>query len=362
MSRVRFSFVCFCAVLAASSASGQDLVSVDFGALGGSQMAYGPEPAAAAADPLFAAATVWNHLEEASLTIVPSPSYPGLLDSLGASTLAAFSVTGDTSFYGFMNAEPLLGDFLFFNSPNNPEPSIDWEITGLLPNAVYAMYFYGAKANAARVFEMWVDTNGDGALGDETPQPVGSVDFTASVDAYFPAVLSDATGRVSGRGVGLGTPGFETEANWGGFQIAFVEASGEAVIDIKPDSSRNPINPASQGVVPVAILGSLGFDVADVDVTTLAFGPGAAAPFHDPGGHLADVNDDGFTDLLSHYPTPESGLAWGDTEACVTGELLDGTAFEDCDEIQTLPRCGLGPELVLLLPPLLAFYRRRRRA
>jgi hypothetical protein len=346
--------------MTASGASGQDLISVDFGALGGSQMAYGVEPNAAAADPLFAAATVWNHLEEAPLAIVPNPSYPGLLDSLGASTPAELSMTGDTSFYGFMNAETLLGDFLFFNSPNNPEPSIDWEITGLVPNAVYAMYFYGSKANFARSFEMWVDTNADGALGDETPQMVGSVDVTASVDAYFPAVLSDATGRVSGRGVGLGTPSFDTEANWGGFQIAFVEASGEVVIDIKPDSSRNPINPASQGVVPVAILGSAGLDVADVDVTTLAFGPGAAPPAHDAGGHLADVNEDGFTDLLSHYRTPESGLAWGDTEACVSGELLDGTAFEACDTIQTLPRCGLGPELVLLLPPLLAAYRRRR--
>lgn len=116
-------------------------------------------------------------------------------------------------------------------------------------------------------------------------------------------------------------------------------------IDIKPGSYPNSINPNSKGVIPVAILGSASFDVTDVDVTSLEFGPNGAAPVHDLtdpdvyAEHLQDVNGDGFVDLVSHYRTQDTGIVAGDTVACLTGgkttDPLNDT-IQGCDTIRTV--------------------------
>lgn len=107
-------------------------------------------------------------------------------------------------------------------------------------------------------------------------------------------------------------------------------------IDINPGSDINPINPSSQGLIPVAILGSEVVDVMLVDPGTLSFGPSGAAFDHTRGVHYEDVDGDGATDLLAHFRVQETGIAMGENEACLSG-LLDGLPFTACDSVDTVP-------------------------
>ena len=116
-----------------------------------------------------------------------------------------------------------------------------------------------------------------------------------------------------------------------------VECVTPVQINIKPGSDPNAINPMIEGVIPVALLGWEGFDVNEVDVTTLAFGPGDAAFDHIQGPHFEDVNADGLPDLIAHFRIEEAGIAFGDMEACLRGQTLDGKPFGGCDAVRTVP-------------------------
>jgi len=107
-------------------------------------------------------------------------------------------------------------------------------------------------------------------------------------------------------------------------------------VDIRPPS----LAPVDLSSLPVAILGSGLFNVMDIDVATLHFGPGEAACIHDLtdnfiyNEHLQDVNLDGYVDLMTHFLVQETGITCEDETATLAGSLMtDGTLFEGLDSV-----------------------------
>jgi hypothetical protein len=103
-----------------------------------------------------------------------------------------------------------------------------------------------------------------------------------------------------------------------------------------------------------------GADLSLVDPDSLRFGVGQVAA---ETAELIDGNGDLVPDtLVATFPAAGSGVALGDTQACVAG-AIDGEAFVACDDVivvLTRPSCGLGTELALLLPLLGALRARSR--
>lgn len=105
------------------------------------------------------------------------------------------------------------------------------------------------------------------------------------------------------------------------------------VLDIKPGSDPNAINPDGKGVIPVAILTTADFDATTVDATTVRFGPSEAEPAR--RGRIKDVDGDNDDDLILHFRTQETGITDGDVEACLTGLTTGGESIAGCDVIVT---------------------------
>jgi len=123
---------------------------------------------------------------------------------------------------------------------------------------------------------------------------------------------------------------FEAEVTW--------TMAPDVVIDIKPGSDRNPVNcnGKGNGVIPVAILTTDGFDAQAVDCMSVRFGPLGAYETHGKC-HPCDVDDDGDIDLMFHFRRNETGVACGDTMMVMWGMTIDGFEFEAWDHIDTVP-------------------------
>jgi hypothetical protein len=109
----------------------------------------------------------------------------------------------------------------------------------------------------------------------------------------------------------------------------------EVDIDIKPGSDPNPINPGSNGLIPVAILSSPEFAARQVDPTSVTLA-GASVAVRGKGksmAHEEDVNGDGLVDLVVQVETQGlDDLGTGGTVK-LTGTTFNGEAIVGYDEV-----------------------------
>jgi hypothetical protein len=107
------------------------------------------------------------------------------------------------------------------------------------------------------------------------------------------------------------------------------------VIDIKPATLPNSINPRSKGKIAVAILTTRSFDAATVDPATIHFGATGieAAPVQFA---MQDVDGDGHIDMILHFVTQDTGITCGNASASLTGALFSGVRITGSDSIETV--------------------------
>jgi hypothetical protein len=212
---VRTGALALAVTVGTTSAGSALLISADFGNgfAGGSQALFsGVEPKAAALDPAFGAADVWNDLTTGPAGVVTDPSFGSLLDSTGAATGVTFSITGTLDSYNGVSAtaSSLTRDYFYWNASLGISTTLAWTLSGLVPGASYRLVFYGANTDVERSFALGID--GAGIVG-AVPTASGS-----DPDPLYVVVTAGAGGVISG--TAAADPAFE--ADWAGFQIASI--------------------------------------------------------------------------------------------------------------------------------------------
>ncbi len=151
-----------------------------------------------------------------------------------------------------------------------------------------------------------------------------------------------------------------------------------AVLDIKPGSCPNPLNPnpKGKGVVPMALVGSESFDVTDVNLDTLVLvrpdGVGesvvpltrsrgqtgtledVAGPAGDDPCACSEAGGDGIDDLVLKFSSPELVRAFqldslrrsASLTIALRGRLFDGTEFAALDCVRIV-----GPAIIRVPEP-----------
>jgi hypothetical protein len=120
--------------------------------------------------------------------------------------------------------------------------------------------------------------------------------------------------------------------------VEFQTAGLEVVIDIRPRSEANKINPKSHGKIPVVIFTREEFDATTVEPNTVRFGRtgSEATPV---SVRFRDVDRDGRTDMVVRFETQDTGIMCGDTSAILTGQTANGLSISGSSSLTTVG-CG----------------------
>jgi hypothetical protein len=146
------------------------------------------------------------------------------------------------------------------------------------------------------------------------------------------------------------------------FNLCGLRPEIDVPVDVRPTSCPNPLNVRTQGVLPVAILGTADFDVTDLDPTTVMLEgvepvrwgapEDVATPFEPFTGKTEAMDcttkgSDGHLDQVFFFDVQEiiaalgGAGALGDGDAVVlhlTGELTDGTIINGEDVVRIIKR------------------------
>ena len=229
------------------------------------------------------------------------------------------TVTAEADVNGSDITEPYTVNFEVTSGPNSGDSAeVDTDATGNIDDADFSY-------------------NGDG--GDGIDQ----------INAWIDIDLDDE--------IDSGEPQATAEKYW------FISVS----VDIKPTSCPNPLNLKSKGVLPVAVLGTGDFDVAEIDPETVElafFGPGSdpfdggvpaersasedvATPYEEVVEGCDDCSEegpDGLLDLTLKFDKQAVIATLGDVGDgdCIlltlTGYLYDGTGFLGSDVVRIIKK------------------------
>ena len=234
--------------------------------------------------------------------------------------------------------------------------------TGLAPTDDLDVYSFYAQAGDVVTLDIDhgiggqqnVDTNL--AVFDSNGKILRVNDDADSVDAGSTSTLDARIDNFKVPVSGIyyvGVSGYPRFFNDGGTVTAPSSASGDyelivsgvspavhqITLEVKPGSSdRAPINPKSNGKIPVALLSDSQFNAMEIDPATVTFGSSgneASLSKCDPSGQ--DVNGDGLLDLVCHFDNQKSNFRISSLEGVARGKTSKGVAFEGHGPLKVLP-------------------------